>query len=307
MQQQSAAERQYIVAGAAAGVRADGRSPLERRPVSLETGLLPSASGSARARVGGVTDVLVGVTATIGEPSLLHPNEGVVDISVECSSLASPDFTGRGADELNAELAMMLSRLYTAEAAGPLRRDLCLIPARKCWVLQIDTLVLDSGGSVCDAASLAVRAALRTTLLPTVRVIPGEADEDDDVEVDEGILSPLLSASLAPVAVTLTFLGDERVSAHGRKREHDSYVADATSAEMACASMVVTVGVDASGKACGTVAAGDGGIALDALPHIFRNAQYLGVDAIKAVDSFVDDILQRRNNGEAVEPVGFFA
>lgn len=298
MLQHSAAEREYTIGGAADGVRADGRTPLERRPVSLETGLLPSASGSARARIGGVTDVLVGVTATIGEPSTHSPDLGDVEFSVECSSLASPDFTGRGADELNAELSMMLTRLYNTEASRPLQRELCLIPGRKCWVLQIDTLVLDSGGSLCDAAALAVRAALRTALLPAVRVIPGEADEDDDVEVDEGVLSPLPSASQTPVAVTLTLLGDVCDPVH---------VADATSAETACASMSVTVGVDAAGKACGTVAAGDGGIPLNCLQPLLDDARQLGADAIKAVDSFVDDALQKRQQQTFVEPVGFFA
>jgi exosome complex component RRP42 len=49
----SDAERSYIIGGAAAGVRSDGRGPLGRRPVTLETGVLPTASGSARVRVDG--------------------------------------------------------------------------------------------------------------------------------------------------------------------------------------------------------------------------------------------------------------
>lgn len=40
-------------------VRADGRTALAYRPVSLATGVAPQANGSARCSIGG-TDVLVG-------------------------------------------------------------------------------------------------------------------------------------------------------------------------------------------------------------------------------------------------------
>eukprot|EP00171_Calliarthron_tuberculosum_P021003 IDg21003t1 len=59
----SKAERAFIDGGAACGVRTDGRALLDIRPVTLETSLLPTASGSARVRIGGVTDIVVGVKA----------------------------------------------------------------------------------------------------------------------------------------------------------------------------------------------------------------------------------------------------
>jgi exosome complex component RRP42 len=297
MQQLSDGERAYVTAGAAAGIRSDGRQPLERRAVSLETGILPTASGSARARIGGgVTDVLVGVTATIASPSMGAPHEGLVNFTVECSSLASPDYTGRGADELNAELSMLLSRLYTSAAAAELRAGLCLIPGKKCWALQVDTLVLDSDGSVGDAASLAVRAALATSLLPSVRVVPGEADDDDEVEVDEGALMPLGGVSPAPVAVTLVALSGAGVR-----------LADATSAEALCSRAQVTVGVGLAGRACGTIASGKTGLSVDEVLALMGDARELGLDALSKVDVFVQEEIDRRERGEAMESMGFFS
>lgn len=299
MQAVSDAERAYIVGGAAAGVRSDGRTALARRAVTLETGVLPTASGSARVRVGGVTDVLVGLTAQLSEPSAAAPTLGLLNFSAQHSALASPDFIGRGADEANVEVALLLARLYNCSATLEMRRSLCLIPGKKCWALAVDALVLDSGGSLHDAASIAVRAALRTALLPRVRVVPGEADDDDEVEVDEGALSGVRAARSAPVAVTLNLLG----GGDGR----GVHVADATSDEAACAAAAVTVGVNAAGRACGAVTGGVGGLSMDALEPLLRDARTLGKEMVEEMDAFVDETLRKRDAGEAEAPVGFFS
>ena len=52
--------RVYITEGIRQDVRGDGRSCSDYRPLKLELGVLPQASGSARCQLG-ATDVLVGV------------------------------------------------------------------------------------------------------------------------------------------------------------------------------------------------------------------------------------------------------
>ncbi|KAG5463473.1 MAG: ribosomal protein S5 domain 2-type protein, partial [Olpidium bornovanus] len=68
----SPAEKDYIVRGAAADTRADGRARLDTRQITLETGVISHASGSARLRVQGGTDVLVGVKVEAGLPELVE-------------------------------------------------------------------------------------------------------------------------------------------------------------------------------------------------------------------------------------------
>lgn len=81
------------------------------RAVSVETGLLPQANGSSRLRLTtGGTDVLAAVKAEVSEPLPGHEKEGRLEVSVECWSSASPQFEGRGAAEINAELTRTLSR-----------------------------------------------------------------------------------------------------------------------------------------------------------------------------------------------------
>lgn len=292
----SDAEREYIEAGAACGVRGDGRGMLDVRPVTLETSMLPTASGSARVRIGTVTDLLVGIKAEVVEPAVDAPDEGVLSFTVECSSLASPDFVGRGAADLNAELSQLLTRLYASPATRGLRQGLSLIPGKKCWILHVDALVLDSGGNLFDALSIAVRAALCVCVLPNVVVIAGEADDDDEIEVDEDVFALLPHARDAPVAVTLSSLGGRSL-----------YIADSTSEEESCAKAAVTVGVNLSGHACGAVSGGTGGVDIDTLSNMLRDAARLGVDIVKTVDEFLVTDIAARLADELVQPVGFFS
>lgn len=105
-------EVRFIRSGVLDDVRIDGRSRLDFRPLSVETGLLPQANGSARcvrsfilsgsaalARVNIAplslfvvswcrvvldgTDVLVGVKAELGTPLIERADEGRVEVSVE--------------------------------------------------------------------------------------------------------------------------------------------------------------------------------------------------------------------------------
>lgn len=292
----SEAERQFIEKGVTHGVRSDGRGMLDLRPVTLETSVLPNASGSARVRIGGVTDILVGVKAEVSEPPVDTPEEGIVSFTVECSSLASPDFVGRGAADLNAELAQLLTRLYASQATRALRQGLCLIVGKKCWVLHVDALVLDSGGNLFGALSLAVRAALRVVLLPRVVVIEGEADDDDDIEVDEEVFQLVSHAEDAPLAVSLSTLGKPGL-----------YIADCTSDEETCANFAVTVGVSRNGKSCGAVSAGSKGVDMDTLAKMLKDAVVLGVDMLKKTDDFLqEDVRKRLTDEGADDAVGLF-
>lgn len=107
----SKAERAFIQGGVDAGVRGDGRGRLDYRFVSVDTGLLPQANGSARVTlVNASTDVLGAVKAELAEPAADTPDQGRIECSVVCWSSASPEFERRGADEINSQLSATLSR-----------------------------------------------------------------------------------------------------------------------------------------------------------------------------------------------------
>lgn len=58
-----------------------------------------------------------------------------------CSSaLASPEFEGRGGEELGHHLAHQLAQAYCHHSAID-RQSLCIVPGQQCWILYVDVLV----------------------------------------------------------------------------------------------------------------------------------------------------------------------
>lgn len=236
----SDAEKAFIVDGASKNVRSDGRQQRELRDVEIACGVIAQATGSARVRIGS-TDVIVGVKAEIGAPDVETPGQGVCEFSVECSSLASPKFRGRGGNDLAAELSAAIEKSYgvgLSKGPGALAVDLeslCILPGKFCWILYVDALVLDLDGSVADAISVACRSALGNARIPGVQ-IQGDGDEQD-FEVDEE-QETRLDVGRVPLTLSVGILGP-------------SIVVDLTGSEEEASTAVVSVSTNALGEICG--------------------------------------------------------
>ncbi|KAJ2004653.1 hypothetical protein GGI04_000849 [Coemansia thaxteri] len=242
----SPAEQDFIIRGVESGLRADGRGSLDRREVSLRTGMISQANGSARCRIGNLgvgTDVLVGVKAEVNTWAPGEPEDvGSVVCNVECSPSAAQEFEGRGAEEINVELTQLLDRIFNGPQSGIDLKKLCIIPKQAYWVLHIDALVLDVKGNIVDTLVWATRAALLSTSLPRV-VVETIADEmgnmqaEFDVVDDPEDLTPLEGTERLPISVTFSQIG---------KR----YVVDASEQEEAVAQARITVAVSPAMEIC---------------------------------------------------------
>lgn len=69
------------------------------------------------------------------------------------SANAAPEFEGRGGEDLATEISTELARAY---ASFPTEK-LCILPGLQSWKLYADILVLECGGNLFDAVSLAVK------------------------------------------------------------------------------------------------------------------------------------------------------
>lgn len=117
----------------------DGRSRHSFRPMELELGIVSHASGSARLRLAN-TDILVGVKTEIDVPTPEKFDEGHIEFFIDCSANATPEFEGRGGEELANEIRNTLESAYQSPGAFDLRR-LCILPRQQCWKLFVDVLV----------------------------------------------------------------------------------------------------------------------------------------------------------------------
>eukprot|EP00823_Brevimastigomonas_motovehiculus_P008388 TRINITY_DN7679_c0_g1_i1.p1 TRINITY_DN7679_c0_g1~~TRINITY_DN7679_c0_g1_i1.p1 ORF type:complete len:337 (+),score=93.48 TRINITY_DN7679_c0_g1_i1:91-1101(+) len=262
----SSGEKQFITQGAELGVRNDGRGLLDYRQFTVETGVMQNANGSARVKLGS-TEVLVCVKAEITPPESKKPKEGKVQVSVECTAIASPEFEGRSVDKLNVQLTAECDRLLRESKAVDVEK-LCLVPGKQCWTLYIDALVLDTSGNLLDAISIGCHAALRTTTLPAIQIVEGENGEKEIEVSDDAYEAKPLPLNDVPIFISFARIGSQ-------------YVVDATSEEEACMSSRLTFAVNSKSALCGMQKSGTGSIPTNRLYEMMRHARKLGCDLIK--------------------------
>eukprot|EP01135_Chromosphaera_perkinsii_P011640 Nk52_evm23s2462 gene=Nk52_evmTU23s2462 len=188
-------ERAFIIDGISQhNLREDGRTNLDMRALSVQTGILSNTYGSARLQLG-PTELLVGVKADLAPPLTDRPASGRIEFSVDWATSQQQQMGGAAKEKVACDLEEMLYRmmnntdhLFVTREEEEENNVLCIVPGKYVWLLHVDVLILthrlcgntDSGnyGNLFDAASLTVRAALANTKIPKVRVISGGSDGD---------------------------------------------------------------------------------------------------------------------------------
>ncbi|XP_031769180.2 exosome complex component RRP42 isoform X1 [Galleria mellonella] len=271
--------------------RSDGRSNIDYRPMELETDVVSHASGSARLRLAN-TDILVGVKTEIDTPNPDKPGLGKLEFFVDCSANATPEFEGRGGEQLANSISNMMQRAYHSSQAFDLKQ-LCIFEGKQCWKLYIDILILECGGNLCDAVSLAVKAALFNTRIPFVKAALMDGGNIDLQLSDDPYDSKLLNVGSAPLLVTLCKIGDK-------------CVVDPSAEEESCSVISLVVGTTGNSKfycsqeeakklpnvesKCSTIGMnGAGSVA----PKTLKDAIQQGLEAAKSLDKALGQALLR--------------
>ncbi|XP_020581010.1 exosome complex component RRP42 [Phalaenopsis equestris] len=270
----SVGEKQFILGGIAQDLRSDGRQRLQFRPISVQTDVIPQATGSARVTLG-ATDVIVSIKAELGKPVPLRPDKGKVAIFVDMSPTAAPVFEGRGGEELSAELSVVLQRCLlggkSGAGAGIDLSSLMVVEGKVCWDLYIDGLVISSDGNLLDTLAAAIKAALSNTAIPKVSVSLGDSADQPEVDVsDEEFMQ--FDTSGVPFVVTLTKVGQH-------------YIVDATSEEESQMSSAVSVSVNRHGRVCGLTKRGGTGLDPSVLLDMISVAKHASESLIAVLDS----------------------
>lgn len=179
------------------GTRIDERSFDKFREVSLEKGVIKTAEGSARVRIGN-THVIAGVKLAMGTPFPDTPDEGILIVNAELSPIASPEFEVGPPSEDSIELARVIDRGIRESKAIDLEK-LCIASGEKVWIVNVDIHVIDHDGNLIDAGGLAAIAALLNTKIPKVK----------DEKIVKGEYSGELPMLDTPIPVTITKIADK--------------------------------------------------------------------------------------------------
>lgn len=282
----SDAEKVYILHGVQDNCREDGRGCEDYRHMEIETNVVSNTSGSARVRLAN-TDILVGIKAELGAPAPEKPDKGRLEFFVDCSANATPEFEGRGGEELATEISGMLNRAYDCPACLDLQK-LCVIPNQQCWVLYIDILLLECGGNLFDAASIAVKAALYNTKIPTVTVSRDEGIMELEISDDPYDVQKI-EVKLAPCIVTLSKIGH-------------SHVVDASQKEESCCLARLMMGVTQNGTITALKKEGSGSLDPTSVEDMIETGKRVGEALNKSLMAALEE---EERQGTKSKTLGF--
>ncbi|XP_018304213.1 exosome complex exonuclease RRP42 isoform X2 [Mycetomoellerius zeteki] len=266
-------------------LRNDGRSRYQYRPIEIESKLMKHTHGSARLRIGNITDVLVGVKLEIDTPFAERPDEGKLEFFVDCSANATPAFEGKGGDDLATEISNVLSMAYQTPDAFDLKQ-LCIIPHQKCWKMYVDILILQCGGNLFDAVGAAVKAALYNTEIPRVITATLDGGEPDIQVSDDPYDCIKLDVTNYPVVLTVCKIGD-------------NFVIDPTSEEESCSTASILMSVMPNGKVTSVVKLGYGSL----LPNTLIKMLQVGKDISFKLNEALMKGLEEENKLGKTKPI----
>jgi exosome complex RNA-binding protein Rrp42 (RNase PH superfamily) len=267
----SSSEQKFIFDGCRENCRQDGRARQEYRSYSTVSGASSTSSseqaddhpplalsnGSARVFLAtGETHLLVSVKAELVVPAMSHPSSGVLDIHV--------DFMHDKDETLGSTISnLLLPHLVDLER-------LCVVPNYYVWRLAIDVLVIASnGGSLLDACSRGIHAAIQTTLLPKLTHEAAPDGGKPVLQIDSDIKNAyrIPGSDKAPVIATISLL---KTSTEAKTTP--VFILDATKEEEACAFAQVRVVLDRSSEEepiiCALHKAGGGSLPLGLLQDV---------------------------------------
>ncbi|XP_044754441.1 exosome complex component RRP42 [Coccinella septempunctata] len=275
-------EKTFILHGVEMNFRVDGREREDYRPMELELDVVSHAFGSARLRLAN-TDVLVAVKIEVDTPFPERPMEGKIEFFVDCSANATPNFEGRGGEDLAIELSNCLASAYSSNEALDLTK-LCIMKGKKCWKLYVDILLLEVGGNLYDAVSIAVKSALWSTQVPKIKALNVDGSNVDIQVLDDIHSCTKLDTPGAPLMVTLCKIGEK-------------CVVDPDVAEEQCSSGAVVVSVS-KGNISTILQTGTGSFHPDTLKDCLK----LGVNIAEKLETV---LLKTLNEIQPNQDIGF--
>ncbi len=236
------------------GKRQDGRGVEDFRKISVETGLIESADGSARVRIGKTT-VIAGIKIIPGTPFGDTPNLGVLTTGMELIPMAHPTFESGPPGEDAIELARVVDRGIRESGMVDVEK-LCITPGEEVWMCYIDIYAIDHCGNLFDAANLAAVCALKSAIIPAEQYGKGE--------------NRPLPVTCTPISITEVKLGN-------------TLIVDPDYDEEQISSARLTVTTDDNGNFRAMQKGGCGSITLDELSLCLDRAVEIGAEIRKII------------------------
>lgn len=247
------------------GRRLDGRALDEQRPITIETGVIPKANGSARVRLGD-TEVITGVKVQPDKPFPDLGDKGILICTAEILPLADPHVEPGPPTEEVIELARVVDRGIRETEMIDLHQ-LVLIEDKSVVGIFIDSSVIDSAGNLFDACSYASVAAVLSSTIPKYEI------KDEVPVLVEGVTSKPPIKTL-PVSVTMARIGDY-------------IIVDPSREEEMCMDARITITTNSTGNICALQKGGNDGFSVDQLFKCSEMAISVGTKIRKQLEQLM--------------------
>ena len=179
--------------------RIDGRAFDEVRELSIDTGVIPKAEGSARARLGD-TEVVAGVKVQPERPFPDTGDQGMLICTAEILPVAHPSVETGPPQPPVIELARVTDR-GIRESKMLDMKQLVLEKDKSVIGIFCDNAVTDHDGNLFDACSYATTAAINSCKIPKY-----EMKDDVPVKIENEFTVP--PTTTLPVSVTMAKIGE---------------------------------------------------------------------------------------------------
>uniref|UniRef100_A0A915Q1W1 Exosome complex component RRP45 n=1 Tax=Setaria digitata TaxID=48799 RepID=A0A915Q1W1_9BILA len=255
--------------------RIDGRKCDEFREVKVIVG---SELGSCLVMLG-ETRVLAQVSCSLVEPSTARGNMGIVEVQVDMSPIASPDYEDGRLGSKGLELMRILELLFRNCGVIDLE-SLCMRSFKQVWQIRIDVHVLASDGSLVDCACIASLTALAHFRRPDVSVLP------DSIIIHGSDEKIPISLNIYHMPICVTF----GITASGQN------IIDPTDKEEQCIKGVLIVATNKRHEICALHQSGNFLLNEQLIVHCVDRAIQRAADVSELIHSVIaDDNLKRSN------------
>ncbi len=225
------------------GQRIDGRALDEPRQITIDTGVIPKAEGSARVRLGD-TEVVCGIKIQPDKPFPDLGDRGIFICTAEIMPLADPTVeTGPPGEEV-IELARVVDR--GIRESGMIDLTQLVLQKNKTVIgIFVDNSVTDYDGNLFDACSYASVASILSCKIPK-----WEMKDDAPIKVDGQVIDPPITT--LPVSVTMARIGDQ-------------ILVDPNADEWGCMDARITITTNSAGNICAIQKGGTDGFTQEQL------------------------------------------
>lgn len=242
--------KKHIISYISQNLRTDGRKWDEFRELTVERGIIKTAEGSARVKLGN-TEVIAGVKLGIAKPFADTPDEGILMVNAELLPLSSSRFEPGPPGIEAVEIARVIDRGIRESHAIDTKK-LVLVKGEKVWDVAVDICPINDDGNLLDAGGIAAIAAIENALFPTYDEKEGKVDYHKKTK--KGL--PILKQ---PLPVTVYKIGDH-------------FFLDPLPDEQLCYDSRLTITTTADGKLCALQKGGKGEITIDEVDRMVEIA-----------------------------------